>query len=166
MGWRGVWNSCGRSGKLAAVGKERTMKIFVVAVIVAVVVAAVAPVSAAHTVAEACGECVMPEGMENLSANEVLVEAYFALEFDSVQKVSAVIRRIVSRELSGSATIILVDQIVTETSPLFGHIGPGPIVRITIVAEGGLVEKPYEWKLQEIVEFSYLLKYGGRGYQW
>lgn len=125
-----------------------------------------APALAANTVAEACGECSMPPGMEKLSAYEVLVEAYFVLEFDSVHKVSSFIRRIVAREPSGSATIILIDQIVMETSPLFGHIGPGPIIWITIVKEDGSVEKPYEWKLQEVIEFSYLLKYGRRGYQW
>lgn len=118
-----------------------------------------APASAAHTVAEACGECEMPEGMEQYAAYEILVETYFVVQ--PVPGLTGFVRRIVTRDAVGSSTTTLIDQIVIE-----GHAGPGPIVMIITVGEGGSVDRLYQWRDQEIIELLSLLTYGKKGQWW
>lgn len=137
------------------------MKRFVVFLAGAVFVGflAVASVSAAHTVSEACGECAMPEGMEQYAAYEILVETYFVVQ--PVPGLTGFVRRIVTRDAVGSSITILIDQIVIE-----GHAGPGPIVMIIAVGDGGSVAHLYQWQDQEIIELLSLLTYGKKGQWW
>lgn len=115
--------------------------------------------SAAHTVAEACGECAIPEGTEGIAAYEVLVETYSTIE--PVPGLTGLVRRIVAREMPGSSTTILIDQIVIE-----GHAGPGPIVLIIAIGEGGSITRPYQWRDQEVIDLLSLLTYGKKGWWW
>lgn len=135
------------------------MKFFWVIIAVVVFVAAAAPASAAHTVAEACGECEMPSGMEQYSTYEVLVETYFVIQ--PVPGLTGFVRRIVTRDVVGSSTTILIDQIVIE-----GHAGPGPIVMIVAVGDGGSVAHLYQWRDQEIIDLISILTYGKKGWWW
>lgn len=132
---------------------------FMLLVVGCLLLVAVAPASAAHTVAEACGECVMPEGMEQYAAYEVLVETYSTLE--PAPGLAGLVRRIVTRDAAGSSTTILIDQIVIE-----GHAGPGPIVMIIAVGDGGSVVHLYQWRDQEIMELLSILTYGKKGWWW
>lgn len=119
----------------------------------------------ATTVAEACGECVMPNGTEQYSAYEVLVEVYNTVVYSMPElapPLVALTRRLVARQL-GHATTVLIDQIVVEGNPL-GYTGPGMVVDVIVIEENGLASR-YEQRLQDVVEFLSLMQYG-RNRRW
>lgn len=135
------------------------MKKIVVGFVFAAAILTGSAAAQAHTVSEACGECAMPEGLEKISTYEVLVETYFVVQ--PVPGLTGFVRRIVTRDAAGSSTTILIDQVVVE-----GHAGPGPIVMIIAVGDGGSVAHLYQWRDQEIVELLSILTHGRKGWWW
>jgi hypothetical protein len=136
------------------------MKTFVIVAVVAIGLAATAPASAAHTVSEACGECELPPGMEQYSSYEVLVEIYDNIVYhlpELAPPLVALTRRLVARQ-PGFSTTVLIDQIVVEGN-VIGYTGSGPVVDVIVVREDGSASR-YERRLQEIVEFIYIMQYG------
>lgn len=119
----------------------------------------------AVTVDEVCGGCVMPEGAEQYAAYEVLVETYDVVVYslpELAPPLVALTRRLVARQ-SGFATTVLIDQIVVGGN-IVGYSGPGLVIDVIVIQEDGSVSR-YERRLQEVVEYLFLMQYG-RNRRW
>lgn len=134
------------------------MKKIAVGVVFAAAILMGLAVAQAMTVSEACGTCVMPDGMEQYSAYEVLVETYDVIIYslpELAPPLAALTRRLVARPF-GFSTTVLIDQIVVDARSRYVS---GPVIDVIVIDEGGVVLR-YEWRLQEIVEFLHLVQYG------
>lgn len=135
------------------------MKKIAVGVVFAAAILTGSAAAQAHTVtvAEACGGCAMPDGLEQFSLWDAQVDIYFKTN-DLPHPLVALIRRIVAHGPYGQ--IVIVDQIVTA-SFIPGHTGSGPVVKI-VVWDGNEWNVRYEWRTQDIVEYVSLMQYGQR----
>jgi hypothetical protein len=136
------------------------MKTFIIVSAIAIGLAATAPASAAHTVSEACGECELPPGMEQYLDYEVLVEIYDNVVYhlpEVAPPLVALTRRLVARQ-PGFSTTVLIDQIVVEGN-VIGYTGPGLVVDVVVIQDDGSTIR-YERRLQEVVEFIFIMQYG------
>jgi hypothetical protein len=136
------------------------MKRFLVLLVAGCWLLAAVPASAVHTVGEACGECELPPGMEQYSSYEVLVEIYDNIVYhlpELAPPLVALTRRLVARQ-PGFSTTVLIDQIVVEGN-VIGYTGPGLVVGVVVIQDDGSTTR-YERRLQEVVEFLFVLQYG------